>query len=236
MQATPIADPHTNTHLHRESLGSQIAHQLRQDILLGRLAPGTQISQRALCEAYGTSRMPVRDAMRQLTHEGLIVNLPSGHAVAAALTVHDIEDSYSVEATVHSRTARRATVNAALDDLAVLESLHERMLEATKRRDLQTVADLNWQFHRHINLLARSPKLLALVRAVSLGIPRQYLMVMPEWADRSNNDHSEIIEAMRRKDLQAVDVAVRRHVEEAGNNLVGHLSSKGFISPDDDGV
>src|SRR5882672_1316046 len=70
--------------LRRQSLGNQIAEQLRQDILVGRLAPGTHVGQQNLCDVYGTSRMPVRDAVRQRVSEGLVTYTSGGHSIVAA--------------------------------------------------------------------------------------------------------------------------------------------------------
>lgn len=225
----PVEPLPAPTRLNRQSLGSQIAQQLRQDILLGRLEPGSLVSQRELCIQYGTSRMPVRDALRQLAYEGLVVSSPSSRSVVAALTTEDIEDSFLVEAVVHSRAARRATEYATGEDIAALESLHEQMLAATRSGDLESIVDLNWRFHGRINVLAGSAKLLALIRTVSVGVPREYLVEIPEWADRSNAGHAEILSAMQRRDTDAVVDAVRRHVEEAGTNLAAYLETRGLI-------
>lgn len=215
--------------INRQSLGSQIARQLRQDILLGRIPPGSAVSQRELCIAYGTSRMPVRDALQQLAHEGLVQNSPAGRSVIVGMTVEDIEDSFFVEGVVHSRAARRATANATDDDLAALRSLHEQMLAATNGRDFALVGDLNWRFHGLINQLAASAKLRALVKTVSVAVPREYLVEIPEWAERSNDEHEQIVAGMDQRNPEVVAAAVCSHFEEAGANLVSYLRNRGVL-------
>lgn len=216
--------------LHREPLGTQIAAQLREDILLGRLPAGTQISQQQLCEEYGTSRMPVRDAVRALTHEGLIVSSGSGPSSVAPLTDDDIEDSYYIEGLVHSRAARRAAAKATPSDVAQLRDLHEQMQRAEAEGNLRLVADLNWQFHRLINLLADSPRIRAFMRTVSISIPRDYLLEIPEWASRANREHAEIIAAIEARRLDEVEGLVREHVESAGTNLIEYLHRRGLLA------
>lgn len=212
--------------LERSSLGSQVAEQLRNDIVFGRLPAGAAVSQQQLCEDYGTSRMPVRDAIRQLQYEGLIVNTDGGHHVVAEQTAQDMSDAYRVEAMVHGLAARRATELASDQDLDQLEQLHHAMVKAVDEDDLEAVVELNWRFHRQINQMAKSAKLMAIIRAVSLSIPRGYLLELPGWASRANLDHEKIIEAMRARDVDRVIELIDSHIEEAGQNLIRYLETR----------
>jgi DNA-binding GntR family transcriptional regulator len=205
------------------SLGSQIAAELRQDIVLGRLRAGSRLSQEKLCGEYGTSRMPVRDALLRLVHEGLVALTPGGHYVVARLTPEDVADAFEIEALAHGRAARRATENATPDDLAELEAMHAQMLEAEHAGDLSLLGSIDWLFHRKINLLARSPKLQAVSRNVSVGIPRAYMTALPEWGARSNAVHGEIVAAMRAREGDRVERLVRRIVEDSGADLVSYI-------------
>jgi DNA-binding GntR family transcriptional regulator len=219
----------SSTTLHRQSLGGQIAAQLRQDILLGRIAPGTPVSQQRLCEDFGTSRMPARDALRALTHEGLVETTATGHTVVAQLTPEDIADAFLVEALVHGRAARRAAANATADHLGELRSVQAQMVDAATAGDIARAGDLNWRFHARINALARSARLLGLIRTASLSIPRDYLFAMPTWVERSNREHAQIVDALEARDADRAERAAREHVEAAGTNLVAHLREKGLL-------
>lgn len=222
----------TATPLHRQLLGSQIATRLRQDILLGRIAPGTALSQQGLCEEFGTSRMPVRDAVRALTHEGLITTTPTGHSVVATVTREDVEDAFLVESIVHGRAARRASANATAEDLDRLRALHRQMTASAATGDIAHAVDLNWLFHKEINVLARSAKLLGLIRTASVSIPRDYLLAMPAWAKRSNREHAAILRALEARDADRVEELVRRHVEAAGRGLAAYLEGQGLLHRD----
>src|SRR5438128_4353594 len=107
-QQAPTDDPPRANTLHRTSLASQIVQRVRADILFGRLRPGERVSQQQLAELYGTSRVPVRDALRQLTHEGFLVSAPGGQAVVSRLTATDITDTFAVMATALARATWRA--------------------------------------------------------------------------------------------------------------------------------
>jgi DNA-binding GntR family transcriptional regulator len=215
--------------LNRQSLGNQIAHHLREEIVLGRLAPGTPVSQQWLCEKYGTSRMPVRDALVKLTSEGLIVTTSGGHSVVARLTAQDILDVFDIEAVVHGRAARRAAARVSGEDVARLQEAHEAMVQAETAGDLVLVTELNWRFHKQINVLADSAKLLAVIRSVSLNIPQTYLVELPDWAAKSNREHAGIITALAAHDGAEAETLVNTHVREAGSHLAAYLAGKGLF-------
>ncbi|MGC0367036.1 DNA-binding GntR family transcriptional regulator [Rhodococcus sp. 27YEA15] len=209
-------------------LGSQIADRLRRDVLAGVLLPGSRLSQNDLCKRFGTSRMPVRDALRSLLHEGL-VNLDSArHIVVAPLSRKDLIDVFSIEAVLTGMAAERATARASTSDLDVLDRLHGKMLDADRDGRHDRMAELNWLFHRTINRLAGSRKLLLALRQVSIDLPRDFLNELPSWNNRSNLEHAQILCSMRARDSTAARLQMVAHVTESGSGLVDHLISRGI--------
>jgi DNA-binding GntR family transcriptional regulator len=156
--------------------------------------------------------MPVRDALRQLVSEGLITYTDGGHSIVASQSASDIEDAFYIEAIVHARAAKRATENITDPELTDLEQLHDKMIAAAADKDVMALADLNWQFHRTINRIAKSHKLNAALRTVSLSLPREYLIEFPDSIERGNADHASILAAMRQRDGEAVEQLMQRHV------------------------
>ena len=213
--------------LNRRSLGDQIAHHLREEIVLGRLAPGTPVSQQWLCERYGTSRMPVRDALVQLAAEGLVVATRGGHTIVAELTPDDVVDTFEIEAIIHGRAARRAAARLTDADVAELTELHEAMVTAQRDGDLERLTELNWRFHKRINTLSGSAKLLAMLRTLSLNIPQTYLSELPDWAGQTIRDHAGIVEALRDREGERAGELAAEHVRGAGGNLARYLADKG---------
>jgi DNA-binding GntR family transcriptional regulator len=218
--------------LNRQSLGSQIAHHLREEIVLGRMPAGTPVSQQWLCDRYGTSRMPVRDALVRLTAEGLIVTTRGGHSEVARLTPDDILDVFEIEAIVHGRAARRAAGCAQDGDVIELRELHEAMVASERRGDLERLTELNWQFHKRINALSGSAKLIAMLRTLSLNIPQTYLLELPDWASQTNREHAGIVAALADRDGDAAEKLVAEHVRQAGGNLAAYLAAKGVTGTD----
>jgi DNA-binding GntR family transcriptional regulator len=225
---TGVSEPeYVESPVRRAQLGAQIASVLRQDILFGRIATGSKLSQQELCERFGTSRMPVRDALRELVYSGLLTQDGGRHAIVAPLHRADVLDSFTIEGMLSGWAVRKATGLATPDDLHDLERLDDSMHESLKGGDVATLPTLNWQFHRRINHLANSPKLLAAIRLVSLEVPRDYLAELPTWAERSNREHTEIVDAMRAGDGDRAETLMVSHFTASGEGLTDYLQRRG---------
>lgn len=212
----------------RTMLGSQIADAIRRDVLLGVIKPGTQLSQQQVCERFGTSRMPVRDALRMLAHEGLLVTDSAQHTIVAPLSRDDFLDAYRIEGTLAGMAAERASQKAAPEDLERLEGLHQQMVKATAATEFGEMVRLNWSFHRSINKLSASRKLLSAIKTVSLDLPRDFLMELPDWSTRSNADHAGILAAMREQRHADVRELITEHIVASGRGLIAELEARGL--------
>jgi DNA-binding GntR family transcriptional regulator len=171
--------------------------------------------------------MPVRDALRSLMHEGLLVVDSGQHTVVAPLSRSDILDAYLIEGTLAGLAAKRASENATADDLDRFQRLHERMLSAEASADHVAMAELNWELHRDINRTARSRKLIVALRIVSLELPRDFLEKLPDRARQSNSDHEVILGAMRSRRHESAGDLMRDHIMDAGRGMIEYLRSAG---------
>ena len=107
------------------TLSDHVTHQLRQAVLTGKLKPGQRIVEREIAEAMNTSRGPVRDALKYLENERLVVRYPHKGTFVAWLSLKDAEEIYSLREAIESRRARHR-----VDDVA-----------GPSRRSLVAVAD-----------------------------------------------------------------------------------------------
>ena len=227
VSADAAPDALTSSPLQRNPLGNQIADTLRREVLLGVLPPGTQVSQQQLCERFGTSRMPVRDALRELVHEGLMMLDSARHIVVAPLSKQDLLDAFTIEGVLTGMAAERASQRASAADLESLDRLHQAMLEAAEHNRQSAMVELNWSFHRKINHMSGSRKLIVALRKVSVDLPRDFLEQVPEWNVTSNADHARILAAMRGGKHKAAGKYMTEHVTDSGRGLVEHLSAHG---------
>src|SRR3546814_14927645 len=112
--------------------------------MFGLIAPGTRLTQQDLCERYNTSRMPVRDALRELEQIGVIIE-ENGHLIVPALTRTDLIDVYRVQGFLHGMAAERLASDQ--ERGAVVAELHrsiDDMPPAAAQQDLPCMAALNW--------------------------------------------------------------------------------------------
>lgn len=212
----------------RESLGSQIANALRNEIFAGRLPPGTHLSQQQVCEQFGTSRIPVRDALRMLASEGLVIELGAGRVQVAELSRRDLEDVFLIEGFLHGLACRRAADRMTDAELSELRELHEQLALAVEADDAEQVADLNWAFHRRINQISGSAKLTAALRPLALSIPRGFLAMVPNWAPKALRMQTELLAAFADRDGPRADAISSTHTQRAGAELTAFLASQGI--------
>ncbi|OZM72085.1 GntR family transcriptional regulator [Amycolatopsis antarctica] len=211
--------------LERATLGSQIADVLRREIIFGHLKPGERLGQHQLCERFGTSRMPVRDALRQLNYEGFLAEDGGRHLVVVRMRREDIRDTYEIEGMLHGLATRRVATRGDAGELAELRDFHEKML--ARQDELPAMAELNWRFHRRINHFAASQKLVAALRSLALQIPRDYLVEFPAWAGRANDEHAGIVDAIAAGRATEAESLMREHVLAAGEYLIDFLQTSG---------
>ncbi|MQA24956.1 MAG: FCD domain-containing protein [Micromonosporaceae bacterium] len=211
----------------RETLGRQIANALRNQILLGELRPGQHLNQQQVCERFGVSRMPVRDAFMLLTYEGFVVDEGAGRLAVARLTRRDHEDVYMIEGILHGIACRRATEAATSDELIELKDLHERLASAVRARDGAAMATLNWAFHRRINQISASPKLTAALKPLAQSIPRELFSSVPSWGSKAVAVQQKLLAAMRARDAERAEEIMVKHVNEAGADFLKFLQGRG---------
>jgi DNA-binding GntR family transcriptional regulator len=203
-----------------EALGFKIAAELRNDILLGRLAAGTVLNQERLCERFETSRMPVRDALHLLHHERLLVHDRGKHLCVAGFQPDEIADIYAVKAVVHGRATRRATEKSTANELQRLKQANERMRAGALAARHSEVADANWEFHKLINSFARAPYLIAALRTLNVRIGADLFSGDPKWTTTCIHEHSQIIDAMVAGDGISAEGLMIDHVHHSAE-LIG---------------
>jgi DNA-binding GntR family transcriptional regulator len=133
-----------------------------------------------------------------------------------------------IEATVHALATKRATERhrdspEAFDELL---SMQAQMKVCAERGDFRAASAVNRSFHKAINYMADSPKLMSTLRNVSLGIQGDFIAEHPEWLSRSIGEHEEIIEAMRRGDGDKAGELMFRHTEGSAIKITNDLAGR----------
>src|SRR4051812_10300996 len=129
------------------SLGERAYRRLRDSIVQGTLQAGSRISERSLASALGISAQPVREALRRLEQDGLVVTLPRRGTVVAEFGLERLAELGRIRAALEGVAAALAAERMSGEDLASLTRIVRGMRGATAAADTAALADLNERFH-----------------------------------------------------------------------------------------
>ena len=197
---------------------TQAANELRDRILTGRLQPGDRLDLDQLTAEFGISRTPIREALLELSYEGLVAITPRSGMAVVGITPEDAVDNFAVLAALAGKAAELATSRITSEELAGLRVLARAIDEA------DNVVTANRRFHRAVNQAARSPRLLTYLRQAVRVVPGNYFDLFPEQAERSRREHAALLDAMEQGDGSAARAIMEAHVLTAGEALGGWLA------------
>jgi len=211
----------------KETEGTKILRSLRLEILFGQIQPGQILNQEELCVRFETSRMPVRDALLQLAHEGFLERLSGNRLRVVKLERVDFLDMIWIEAMVHALAVKRATERHKDDVRAYAELMiiQQQMRMHLAAGDMNRASELKGTFHRSINRMADSPKLVSTMRSVTLGIQYDFMFIVPGWLERSLRDQDAVLEAMMNGEAETASKLMYEHLQASASMIANVLVS-----------
>lgn len=211
----------------RQTLTSAVTESLRQRILSGEFADGQQLRQEALSNEYGVSRVPVREALRQLEAEGLIQIIDHKGALVSKLSLDDVLELLEIRAMLESELLRAAIpCQDAADHAAAAETLHE-FEEALKGNDIRHWGELNSRFHLALYRAAKRPNTLALIEQLHNKTDRYTRMqiLFTRTMEQAHQEHTQLLQMCRDGKADEAADFIRFHILSAGHALEAYLSS-----------
>lgn len=133
----------------RPNVSEEVSQYIRQPIFGGRLRQNQRVPQDEIASDLGVSRLPVREALINLQNEGLVYTVARRGTFVAPIEDIDVQDHYEIYGLAHRVAAARTAKIGRPDVIDELRRLHDAMLNTT---DVATFDDLNWRFHRLINI------------------------------------------------------------------------------------
>jgi DNA-binding GntR family transcriptional regulator len=210
----------------REELWEGVANDLRSAIVAGGIPPGASLVEADLAARFGVSRGPIRDALRELAREGIVVDLPRRGTIVSTLTFSDMRDVYAVREGLETVGARFAIERATDEGLASLRGLVVAMESAWARRANYTESlDADLAFHRQVIALSASARLVPLyeqmlsqtqllVHGAAIANPRLRLGLR-------RSAHRRILDAVIARDAGRARRAIEDHYAYAAQRLFG---------------
>jgi DNA-binding GntR family transcriptional regulator len=211
----------------RLRLEEQVYRSLRRSILRGDLGPGQRLVQEELAGRMGTSRLPVRDALRRLERDGLVEPDGRGTYHVVRWGPEELAQLYEVRLLLEPEATAKAARRLGPGELTELRRLHGALERAARAGDADGFVEANQRFHFAIYRACGNPRLVRAIEGLWLGFPPLAPLLLPEQLQRSVGDHSEILRQLQAGSGRGAAAALRRHIRAAGDALVRHLRGEG---------
>lgn len=207
------------THRHVQPAAQAVFLTLREAILSGRLPAGTRLGEEEIAARLATSRTPVREAVFRLETQSLVERLARRGVIVAQVTPDEIVEVYYVRQAMDSLAARLAAHAALPSHLIILRRVNDELRDAADAEDYAAMAAMNIRFHEALCEASRNALLLHFVRQVHDRVRRfpGTTFSEPKRAHEAVEEHSELIEALVRRDAIAAERIASDHMGRAMN-------------------
>jgi DNA-binding GntR family transcriptional regulator len=217
-----LTDLAANVLKQQSSTPDLIASALREAIVRGIFKEGQSLRQDEIATQFGVSRIPVREALRQLEAEGLVkIHLNRG-AIVSALTPKEAQEIFEISSALEVKAIQLAIPNLTASDL---EKAHVILENTDKTSETEILAKLNWEFHATLYQSAERPRLLTMIKTLHLNVERYVRLQMEHMddLDRSQQEHYQLLKACQEHDTKAAVKLLTRHIDTTGKQVVAYL-------------
>jgi|ERR1700683_1567325 DNA-binding GntR family transcriptional regulator len=206
----------------RQSLTSAVADQLRDKIIRSEIPEGKQLNQGAIAAEFQVSRIPVREALRQLESEGLITIIQHRGAVVSSLSPDDIEELFEIRVLLECEVLKLSIPGLTQSDLARAEAiLAEYEKELLRPEHISEWGRLNWEFHSALYSGTRSPHFMSIIRNVNNNAVRYtgLQLYLTREFERAKEEHRKLLELCQARDVIGACYLLQQHIKHAGQSL-----------------
>ena len=209
MTATDERSPIIRRLLHQE-----LVEAVRELITNGEIPPGEKVPERDLCERFGVSRTPLREALKLLASEGLVTLTPNRGASVSMLTVRELEEAFPVMGALEAVSGEIACQRITDNEIEHVRALHKEMIGHWKRQELAPYFRLNQRIHEAILEATRNPTLQSHYRSLAGRIlSARYVanLSAERWA-KAVAEHEEILAALEARNGERLGILLKTHL------------------------
>ncbi len=206
---TPSAAPFAG----RRSLSQEVATLIKKQMVDGVLNPGDRIVETKLAKELGLSQTPIREAIRQLSGEGIVTIVPNKGPVVQTLTQTDIFEIYSIRAVLEGLAMRMATQVASTEEIEAVQRIHERMVRKLHDDSVTSLLRDSAHLHASIVALSKHTRLIATYESVSFQISLvNRILARVSTKQKEVDQHLELVEALAGRDPEHAERTIRAHI------------------------
>ena len=204
-----------------EVLAEHIADQLRRAILRGTFPPGASIKERDNAAEMGVSRTPMREAIRMLANEGLLLLRPSRSPVVANPTFKEVLDAVEVLLALEFLSAELACRNATDRDMQEIRAIHSTIAEQYNDIDPLDLFETDMAFHTAIARASHNDSLLATYRSYLERLWRARFLSARQKRNRERvvSQHAAIVQALEARDAGGAKAAIADHLGQLAEHI-----------------
>lgn len=205
-----------------------VFESIREAIIAGQLRPGERLMEIQLADEMGVSRTPVREAIRKLELEGLVIMIPRKGAYVSGLSMKDISEVFEIRSALEGLAAELAAERITDEELESLERHLVRIAESIERGDLITVVEIDTDFHSMLYTASRNQRLSQIINNLREQIQRfrQTSLSYPGRMRNALEEHRRIVEAISTRDPELARKAAQDHIENAENSMMDAIHAE----------
>lgn len=229
---SPAAHVNGRTLHRRGELQDRVVAQIRRGLMAGAFVPGQVISLRKLAHDLGTSPMPVREALNQLTAANALQILPNRSVCVPKLSPEQFAELNRVRQALEGMAAQTACQNATPALIRRLEKINRAMVRAIETRNVMQCLAQNQSFHFALYQAANSELILSLIESLWLRCgPMMYFSLVSPDITWNASQHRELLKALRNKDPAGARRAIERDIRTTANYLLNSSVFNGHSGP-----
>lgn len=198
----------------RSALYEEVAERLRTAIFSHELAPGSWVDEQALADQFGISRTPMREALKVLASEGLVILKPRRGCYVIELSDADLDQIFPVMALLEGRAAFEAAAKANVADFARLEKVHAELERHAANGDANRFFEANDEFHTAVQDIANNRWLRQLIEDARkvIKLTRRQSLEAEGRIDQSLQEHRKVMAAIKKRDSNEAARAMHDHL------------------------
>lgn len=196
------------------TLRDTVYNAIREAILKGEYAPNKRLREIPIAEQLGVSRTPVREAIRRLADEHLVVIMPKCGAKVASFTDKDVSDALDVRMTIECMAVRLAARNMDKEQIHELRTINHEMERAIREKNVYKISDADNKLHNRISIGTNNRVLLKTMQMLEEQVLRyrvEYIKSIKNYMELIS-EHNDLIKALELRDEERAVEIIRHHI------------------------
>lgn len=211
----------------RATLQFKVTTKLRELILKGEFKMGERLMQEEWAQKLGVSRMPLREALRQLEVEGLVRIEPRRGAVVTPVSTEDIEEIYQLRALLEGEAVVKSLPFLDEETIQELETIYNNMLQLkADETDMEAYMKLNTEFHRIIREGCPWRRIQGFIETLWKGIPPYTPSLLANHLPESHKEHGLMLQYIQEKDAEKLKQVTIKHILRTKENLIQMIGNQ----------